>query len=53
LITCLGWGLRHKHKTQPHGLVVVVPLEKGVGGNGGGVLVVDGELVVVVKAAIQ
>jgi hypothetical protein len=40
---------------KPRGSIAVAPLEKAVGGEGGGVLIAEGELVVVVvvKAAVH
>ena len=48
-----GWCFGSKSEIEPHGSIAVAPLEQAVGGNGGGVLVARGELMVVVKAAIR
>ena len=49
----VGGEVLGQSKIEPHGSIAVVTLEKAVEGNRGGVLVVEGELVVVVKAAIH
>jgi len=48
-----GWGFGSKPEIEPHSSIAVAPLEQAVGGEGGGVLVARGELMVVVKVAIQ
>ena len=53
MITFVGVGVLGKSEIEPHGSIVVVPLEQVVGGDGGDVLVVEGELVVVAKAAVH
>ena len=53
-IMCMGGGvLGQKSKMELWDSIVVALLEQAVGGKGGGVLVVRGELMVVVKVAIQ
>jgi hypothetical protein len=49
----MGGGVSgQKSEIEPRGSIAVALLEQAVGGDGGGVLVARGELVVVVKAAI-